>query len=476
MTQPEDSDLGIDLDAWQPPSPPADLADAVIARLREPASAVAEEPVASRRARWPWWTAGGAAAAAGVAALLHGGLARAPDSRGGELRATTTAQQLALGGDAHATLDVGAAVRWQRTGRRIAVAQQRGAVTWQVPAGDNLRIDAGVMGTSVEASGASLRVEVEMNGTDTRIIGATAVTAAAVALVTVAVASGGGGGGGEVRATSAGQTVVVPPGTEVRLVPDLPPTPVERVATAARSEPVEVRALRARIVALQTELDPMIGVPAKDPARITQLLAQITAAKAELEARTCDAAVLAERGRAARQAGDWIRAYEMFEASYTCIPVVSVAEAAAVAACHAGRVLSARDMLNRIPDVAQRAATIAACKQLGVTELALHPERLNVPPTLLEGARIAGDKQVLPDDEDKLAIQASGQNRVIGSFKMCLDVAGVPVEIVRLKSTGYPRYDEKIHRAMETWRYRPYLVDGVAKVVCTAVTFVYSQR
>lgn len=101
----------------------------------------------------------------------------------------------------------------------------------------------------------------------------------------------------------------------------------------------------------------------------------------------------------------------------------------------------------------------------------------NVPPTLLEGSRIAGDKMIVPDDVTKTEIQRSGKNRIVGSFKLCLTVTGAISSITMLKSTGFPAYDNKIQSKMRSeWRYKPYMVNGKAVPVCTAVTFIYSQK
>ena len=45
-----------------------------------------------------------------------------------------------------------------------------------------------------------------------------------------------------------------------------------------------------------------------------------------------------------------------------------------------------------------------------------------------------------------------------------------------LKSTGFGAYDSKIQSEMRSWRYRPYMMNGRAVPVCTAVTFIYSQH
>ncbi len=101
----------------------------------------------------------------------------------------------------------------------------------------------------------------------------------------------------------------------------------------------------------------------------------------------------------------------------------------------------------------------------------------NIPPTLLEGQRIAGEKMISPDDVTKTEIARSGKDKVIGSFKLCLSVAGSVTQVTQLKSTGFPAYDNKILTKMRNeWRYKPYMVNGKAVPVCTAVTFIYTQK
>jgi periplasmic protein TonB len=84
----------------------------------------------------------------------------------------------------------------------------------------------------------------------------------------------------------------------------------------------------------------------------------------------------------------------------------------------------------------------------------------NVPPTLLEGQRIAGEKMIYPADTTKTEIQRSGKDRILGSFKLCLTVDGSIANVSQLKSTGFPAYDQRILSEMRNWRYRPYLVNG----------------
>jgi hypothetical protein len=94
---------------------------------------------------------------------------------------------------------------------------------------------------------------------------------------------------------------------------------------------------------------------------------------------------------------------------------------------------------------------------------------------VLEGTRIAGDKNIVPDDVTKVEISRDGKSKLVGAFKLCIAVTGKVVSSRTLKSTGYLAYDTKIHKAMSAWRYRPFLVNGKAVPVCTAVTFIYSQ-
>ena len=99
----------------------------------------------------------------------------------------------------------------------------------------------------------------------------------------------------------------------------------------------------------------------------------------------------------------------------------------------------------------------------------------NVAPVQLEPLRIAGEKSIMPDDQTKTELQAAGTHRLVGAFKLCLDRAGGVRSVSVLKTTGAPRYDEKILTKMGEWRYKPFVDAGVAVPVCTAVTFIYEQ-
>ncbi len=224
----DNDELEYDLSAFEAPEPPEGIADAVVARLggTSVTLAVPGETRDSKRRGVVVAAVAVAclAAAAGTYALVQGSR-RAGPSRGDVVAAR--ARTLSLDG-VDADLDPGAQVRWQRRGSLLDVEQREGSAAWRVDGDTTLRIDAGAMVASVEATGASLRVEVSMNATDARVLGASALTAAAVSMVTVTVYTG------NVKVSERGQTVIVQPGETRSVIPPqpAPPSPEPVVAGA----------------------------------------------------------------------------------------------------------------------------------------------------------------------------------------------------------------------------------------------------
>jgi serine/threonine protein kinase len=100
-----------------------------------------------------------------------------------------------------------------------------------------------------------------------------------------------------------------------------------------------------------------------------------------------------------------------------------------------------------------------------------------VVPAALEANRIGGDKTIIPDAVTQDAITRAGVESVVSTYKLCVAADGEVSLITQMRSTGFAAYDDKIRSTIRaTWRYRPYLVDGRATPVCTALRFVYSQR
>ena len=219
----DDDDL--DFAAWEAPPAPSGLADRVIARVTATDEVIAGV-VQRRRTRRVFWLAGGLVAtlaAVAIAAVVV--MTRSPEPSRAADHGTTIAtlpEHLVLPG-AIANLDPGSDISWQSSGDALHVQQRRGSVTWR--ADHHLFLEVGAAVASIEASNATLRVETRMNLSDVRVVGASAVTAAAVALVTVSVYEG------QARLSSAGQTVVVQPGTTYQVVPGQPPAPPHDVVT-----------------------------------------------------------------------------------------------------------------------------------------------------------------------------------------------------------------------------------------------------
>jgi hypothetical protein len=100
-----------------------------------------------------------------------------------------------------------------------------------------------------------------------------------------------------------------------------------------------------------------------------------------------------------------------------------------------------------------------------------------VAPAALDANRIAGDKSIVPDETTMDAISRAGSDKLISSYKVCVNAEGAIATVSQLKSSGFPAYDEKIQNTIRReWRYRPYLVNGKPTPVCTAFRFIYSQK
>ena len=93
----------------------------------------------------------------------------------------------------------------------------------------------------------------------------------------------------------------------------------------------------------------------------------------------------------------------------------------------------------------------------------------------LETSRLSGHKNIVPDNDTKLAIARADNPKLVGTFKLCVDTSGTVSSIKMMKSTGFANYDQTIEQAMHDWRYRPFLSGGKPTPVCTAVTFIYTQ-
>ncbi|MBC7976583.1 MAG: hypothetical protein H7138_16540 [Myxococcales bacterium] len=100
-----------------------------------------------------------------------------------------------------------------------------------------------------------------------------------------------------------------------------------------------------------------------------------------------------------------------------------------------------------------------------------------VAPSALDANRIAGQRNILPDEITMTAIGRSGNTTLASSYKVCVTAEGAVSSVSQLKSTGFPAYDAKIQATLRReWRYRPYLIQGKPTPVCTAFRFMYAQK
>ena len=90
--------------------------------------------------------------------------------------------------------------------------------------------------------------------------------------------------------------------------------------------------------------------------------------------------------------------------------------------------------------------------------------------------RIFGEACVYPSEADRRAMDHDGIDRTAGIFKVCVSTTGAIASVAQLRSTKYEGYDQRLLAAVREWQFVPYLVDGQARVVCSAVTFVYTIK
>jgi TonB family protein len=100
-----------------------------------------------------------------------------------------------------------------------------------------------------------------------------------------------------------------------------------------------------------------------------------------------------------------------------------------------------------------------------------------IPPDDLEHMRIAGTREIVPDDRTRAEMQKAGVTRLVASVKLCVSDHGDVASARVVKSSGYAVYDKAVVDAMRTWKYRPYVVNGTAIPLCSVVVLViYTQN
>ncbi|MFT3700222.1 MAG: hypothetical protein QM831_44165 [Kofleriaceae bacterium] len=169
----------VDLKVVIAPHAPDRFARGVMTRFDAVEASIAA--TAHRRRRRLVWAASSVAA---IVAVIVAGLALWPAAPATSGSYSTTAPHHLVIGSIEADLETGATVTW-KIERHRTVVDQHGNVTWTVPAGQTLRVEAAGVG-SVEAENATLHVEARMNLMDKKgvtIASALAVTAIAVTVI-----------------------------------------------------------------------------------------------------------------------------------------------------------------------------------------------------------------------------------------------------------------------------------------------------
>jgi len=382
----DDDDLGTtyDLDAWAPPAPSAGLADAVIARLRQPPAVVAIEPETSAAApkaarRLIAGGIAGALAAAVIAVVVVGAQRREAAPSSGAVIADR-ARSLAFG-DSRVQLDPGAELTWERDGSRVRAVLRQGAATFSVADDDTFVIDGASL-ASVEATGASLRMEANMNPSDARVIGTSTVTAAAVALLTIVVYEG------HVAATHGGQSVNIQAGGTLDVRAPGPPAPV--AVGAGPDYPAMLAEKDREIEALRKALDGQQSVATGDGQNRA-------APKQPPPPRSCDFDVLAAKGDDHAAAGRWAAALSTWEQALACKPDLLVLRKAAMAACNSKNAAKANVYLPRL-DKTSATGVLQICIRNGTPIKVASPD-------CVTSMRDIGDK-ALQDGRDADALRS----------------------------------------------------------------------
>lgn len=94
---------------------------------------------------------------------------------------------------------------------------------------------------------------------------------------------------------------------------------------------------------------------------------------------------------------------------------------------------------------------------------------LTVPPDSFGSHWMSGVKEIEPEP-------STVHQPVAVGVKVCVAPDGSVESASLMKSTGVASYDEKILDAMRAWRYRPFVINGEAARVCSAVTFLRTPK
>lgn len=101
-------------------------------------------------------------------------------------------------------------------------------------------------------------------------------------------------------------------------------------------------------------------------------------------------------------------------------------------------------------------------------------KKVTVPPGVLRGLRISGETQIQPSDAVKNQMIRDDHRQVRPAFVICIGTSGEVTSTRKVTTSGYDSYDAQLFAAIQTWRYRPYMIGNQPVPACGIVTFAYS--
>jgi len=88
---------------------------------------------------------------------------------------------------------------------------------------------------------------------------------------------------------------------------------------------------------------------------------------------------------------------------------------------------------------------------------------------------LSGDTKIVPSYATKRELARQHHDHVRHTVELCIDVEGV-VDAVSVENLKLETYEAQIDARVRTWRYKPYMQDGVATPVCSSVDIDYSME
>jgi len=97
-----------------------------------------------------------------------------------------------------------------------------------------------------------------------------------------------------------------------------------------------------------------------------------------------------------------------------------------------------------------------------------------VAPGALESRRLSGERNIILDGTIMGSITRAGIDKLVSIVKVCVTADGAIASAEQMKNSGFPAYDDGIRATIRnSWKFRPYVVNGTPTPVCTALRFVW---